>query len=196
MMKRATWLAAIACVIMAASLAAQRGSVERVQPPPTGISTGLKFVGAWQPEGAGDTKIVGTVIDIRQVPIAKVAVRLRDIVTGLVVATDVTDDNGEYEFPGVEPGTYVVEMYIGDRYVVALSNAGALARHETLQTVIMLPGRWDAARQVVVPLQDLGGFAGLSSATSMSAATMTAAQGQNIPPIDAGESISPSSITP
>ena len=130
-------------------------------------------------------------IDIRQTPIAKVSVRLRNIVTGAVVATSESDENGEYEFPEVEPGTYVVEMYIGDRYVVALSNAGAIARNETMQTVIMLPGRWDAGRQVVVPIQDMGGFAGLSSATSMSGTTITQAQDQNIPPAGPGEPVSP-----
>jgi hypothetical protein len=190
-MKLATALTAIGCVMMAASMAAQRGSVEKVQPPPSGISSGLRFAGAWRPGGDGATKIVGAVIDIRQMPIPKVSVRLRNIVTGVVVATSESNDNGEYEFPDVEPGTYVVEMYIGDRYVVALSNAGAIARNETLQTVIMLPGRWDAGRQIVVPAQDFGGFAGLSSANSMSGATISFAQDQNIPPAGPGEPVSP-----
>ena len=35
-------------------------------------------------------------------------------------------------------------MVMVDGYVVALSNAGTIARYETLQTVVQLPGRWDA----------------------------------------------------
>ncbi|MEO8681234.1 MAG: carboxypeptidase-like regulatory domain-containing protein [Vicinamibacterales bacterium] len=174
-----------------ATLAAQRGTATLVPPPPSGLVPGLKFVQAWRPDGSGMTKIVGTVIDIRQVPVKNVSVRLRDIVTGQVVAVSITNDNGEYEFPDIEPGTYVVEMFIGDRYVVALSNAGAIARNETLQTVIILPGRWDAAAQKVVPIRNFGSFVGMSSADTLSAATLTVAGSQNIPAADPGEPVSP-----
>ena len=54
------------------------------------------------------------------------------------------NDAGEYEFLLDDPGTYVVEMSMVDGYVLALSNAGSLARYETLHTVVQLPGRWDA----------------------------------------------------
>ena len=52
----------------------------------------------------------------------------------------IANDNGEYEFLVDDPGTYVVEMVMVDGYVLALSNAGSLARYETLHTVVQLPG--------------------------------------------------------
>ena len=60
-----------------------------------------------------------------------------------------SDDQGEYAFAIVEPGTYVVEMVMVDGFIIALSNAGALARYETLQTVVQLPGRWDSVARNV-----------------------------------------------
>jgi hypothetical protein len=178
-------------VLGGASLAAQRGTANLVPPPPSGLIPSVKFVEDWKPAGSGITKIVGTVIDIRQVPVKRVSVRLRNITTGAVVAITESNDNGEYEFPEVEPAAYVVEMFLGDRYVVAVSNTGAVARHETLQTVIVLPGRWDDLRQVVVPIRDLGNFAGMSSADTLAAATLTVAGTQNITPADPGEPVSP-----
>lgn len=192
-MTRMTWLAGFGCVIMVGVTAAaeQRGSASLVPPPPSGISSGLTFAAPWRPDGSGGTQIVGTVIDIRQVPVAKVKVRLRNILTGEIVAESESNGNGEYSFPEVEPGTYVVEMFIDNRYIVALSNAGSIARNEIMQTVVMLPGRWDDATQTVVAPLNAGMFGGMSAATTMAAATMTAAQTENIPPKDEGVPLSP-----
>ena len=81
-----------------------------------------------RPARDGDTKIIGTVIDIRQVPVANAqaaAAQSRRPATSNRKAT--SNENGEYEFTVAEPGTYVVEMVLVDGYVVALSNAGSLA---------------------------------------------------------------------
>ncbi len=101
------------------------------------------------------------------------------------------NEQGKYLFEIVEPGTYVVEMVLVDGYIVALSNAGSLAWYETLQTVIQLRGRWDTATRNVVMAQNMTAFAGMSSATTMTAATLTLAVAQNIAPVDAGEPVSP-----
>lgn len=169
-------------------LSAQVGSVQRVQPPAPGVS----FAAAWRPGDArGDTRIVGSVMDIRQTPVAGATVRLRNLITGEVAEQTVSNEAGEYTFVLENPGTYVVEMVMLDGSIVALSNAGSLARYETLQTVVLLPGRWDgAARTVVIP-QGPTTFLGMSAQTSMTAATLVMAVSQNLPPVDAGEPVSP-----
>ena len=48
------------------------------------------------------------------------------------VAKTESDDNGGYVFEVDQPGIYVVEMILSYGYVIALSNAGSLARFETL----------------------------------------------------------------
>lgn len=152
----------------------------------------LKFVQVWRPTTVtGQTQIVGVVIDIFQVPVTDAKVRLRNLNTGQIEQEAQTNDKGEYVFAAVEPGTYVVEMVMVDGTIIALSNAGALARYETLQTVVQLPGRWDTLARNVVMTQKLADFVGLSSALSITAATLTMAVEQNITPIDAGEPVSP-----
>jgi len=192
-MKPTTLLAGFVGVLLAGGVvwAGQQGSVTIVPPPPSGISGGLAFDSSWRPNGIGGTQIVGSVIDIRQIPVARVSVRLRNLSTGEVVAVSESDASGAYEFPDVEPGTYVVEMYMNGQYVVALSNAGSIARNETLQTVVMLTGRWDASRQDIVPTQDYAAFGGRSAATTMAGTTINAAATENIPPVSPGEPVSP-----
>lgn len=152
----------------------------------------LRFVQVWRPTTVGgQTLIVGTVIDIRQMPVANARVRLRNLNTGKIEQESQTNTLGEYVFEVLEPGTYVVEMVLTDGTIVALSNAGALARYETLQTVVQLPGRWDPSANNLVLVTNVANFVGLSSAASMTAATLSMAIEQAISPLDAGEPVSP-----
>ena len=177
-------VAVIGLVVAGISLAAEQSFV----PPPPG----MQFSEPWRPAGAkGDSRIIGTVIDIRQVPVARVKVQLRDLDTGALIDETETNENGEYEFEVLKPSSFVVEMVLVDGYVIALSNAGSLARYETLQTVIQLPGRWDTVRQNVIPNQVTLGFVGVSAQTSLTGATLTLAVGQGISPVSAGEPVSP-----
>jgi hypothetical protein len=149
-------------------------------------------VQAWRPATVtGQTQIIGTVIDMRQVPVANAKVRLRNLNTGRIEQEAQTNEKGEYAFAVAEPGTYVVEMVMADGTIIALSNAGALARYETLQTVVQLPGRWDIADNRMELTTDMSNFVGMSSASTMTAATLTMAVEQNITPLDAGEPVSP-----
>lgn len=174
-------------LIYGAGLTAQTG-VRLVQPPRPGV----RFAEAWRPpHTTSDTRIIGTVIDIRQVPVAHARVQLRNLVTGEVAKAGEADGNGAYEFLVDVPGTYVVEMTMVDGYVLALSNAGSLARYETLQTVVQLPGRWDAVRRNMTIPQNAANFLGMSAQTTMTAATLSLAADQNIAPVDAGEPVSP-----
>jgi len=153
---------------------------------------GVRRVDPWRPEGTRrDTKVIGTVIDIRQTPVAYARLVLRDLTTGKVEQEGASNANGEYEFTVLNPSTYVVEMMMLDGSVVALSNAGTIGRFETLNTVVQLPGRWEAGRaQLIIP-QNLSNYFGMSAQTSMTAATLTLAADQNIAPTDAGEPVSP-----
>ena len=177
-------VAVIGLVLAGISVAAEQSFV----PPPAG----LQFSAPWRPAGAkGDTRILGTVIDIRQVAVAKVKVQLRNLDTGAVMDEAETNANGEYEFDVETPSSFVVEMVLVGGYVIAISNAGSLARFDTLQTVIQLPGRWDTVRQNLIPNQVTLGFVGVSAQTSLTGATLTLAVGQGISPVSAGEPVSP-----
>lgn len=160
--------------------------------PLISAETSLKFVQPWRPATVtGQTQIIGSVIDIRQEPVAHAKVRLRNLNTGKIEQEAETNNLGEYAFQLVEPGSYVVEMVMADGTIIALSNAGALAHYETLQTVVQLPGRWNLDTRNVDRIQNMSDFIGMSSALTMTAATLTMAVEQNITPLDAGEPVSP-----
>jgi hypothetical protein len=158
-------------------------------PPPT---QAVRFAEPWRPNGAStETRVIGTVIDIRQMPVSNARVQLRDLKSGNVLATGDTNNLGEYEFSLIEPGSYVVEMVMVDNYVIALSNAGAIARYETLQTVVQLPGRWDYATRTMIAAVNASAFFGMGSANTMTSSTLAMAVDSEIRPITAGEPVSP-----
>jgi hypothetical protein len=152
---------------------------------------GVFFAEPWRPALSGDTKIIGQVIDIRQVPVAHARVQLRNLVNGSTQSSKEADANGEFQFLIDEPGTYVVEMVLVDGYVLGLSNAASLARFETRRTDVRLPGRWDGFGRGMVMPQHATNFIGMSAATTMTAQTVALAVTQSIQPVDSGEPVSP-----
>lgn len=181
---------AVVCAVLVATssgLLAQSGSI-RLAPS---AAPGVKFAQPWRPAGiGGDTRIIGTVIDIRQVPVAHARVQLRSLITGVVQQEGESNENGEYDFTVTDPGTYVVEMVMVDGYVIALSNAGSLARFETLRTLVQLPGRWDTQLRAMTFPQNTASFLGMSAQTTMTAATLSLAVDSNIAPVNSGEPVS------
>ncbi len=182
---------AILLIATGTGVMAQPSTIRRVLPQKQSVS----FAESWRPPGSGQTRIIGTVIDIRMVPVARVKVQLRNLVNGTVQQATESDDTGEYEFDIDSPSTYVVEMVMVDGYVVALSNAGSLARYETMRTVVQLPGRWDSERRNMTIPQNGSDFLGRTASSSMTSTTMTMAVTQNITPLNSGEPVSPASPT-
>ncbi len=175
--------------------AEQGGTIRRELPPQPSREVERSAVvrdSTWRQCGTGATRVVGSVIDIRQIPVAGVTVQPRNLDTGNVDQKVDSNELGEYEFEVDEPGTYIVEMVMVDGYIVALSNAGSLARCVTLQTVVQLPGRWDAATRAVVMQQNMTGFFGMSAETTMTATTIRIAVENEVKPANRGISVSPS----
>lgn len=169
--------------------AEQRREVQLVRPS---ASPAVRFSAPFRPNGANSaTRVVGAVFDILQTPVAFAKVQLRNLGNGQVLGSADTNDLGEYNFDVAEPGTYVVEMVAQENYIIALSNAGLLARYATLRTEIRLPGRWDVnARSISMPVSATA-FFGMSSANSMASSTLSLAANSNVGPIDPGEPVSP-----
>jgi hypothetical protein len=186
-MSRYIALAVLGLIIAAGVGVGAQGRARLVTPPRT-----IRFAESWRPvEGRGATQIVGAVIDIRQVPVPNAHVQLRNLGSGEIEQEGTSDDQGEYAFTVDEPGTYVVEMVVVDGQVVALSNAGALARYETLQTLVRLPGRWDSVSRTITMPHITANFVGMSAAQTMTAATLALAVEMDVTPVDAGEPVSP-----
>ena len=152
----------------------------------------VTFIRPLRPPSASDvTRVIGSVVDLRMDPVARVRVQLRNLTSGGVEHATRTAADGTYVFPVDEPGTFVVEMLSEDGSLVALSNAGSLLRYETLHTTVQLPGLWDASANHVVVQPKVLDFFGMSAATTMTAATIGIAGGANVGPADPGIPVTP-----
>src|SRR5436190_8234931 len=60
-------------------------------------------------EASSETRIIGQVIDIRQIPVAHVQLRLRNLLDGTVGQRAESNENGEHAYLIDEHGTYVDE---------------------------------------------------------------------------------------
>lgn len=150
----------------------------------------VNFSAPWRPAGAGGaTRVVGTVIDIRMMPVPNATLQLRNLDTGAVEEVVESTEDGEYAFDLEEPGAYIVEMVMVDGLIVAVSNAGSLARFETLNTVVQLPGRWEMGRVVIT--QPATSYFGMSAQTTMTAQTLQLAVENEIKPANPGRPVSP-----
>lgn len=166
---------------------AEQREVRRIPPPVSPI----RLTTPWRPSDAtATTRVVGSVVDIRQVPVSFARVRLRDLLNGKIIGEGAANDRGEYEFILEEPGTYVAEMILANNYILGLSNAVSIRMYETQTTVIRLPGRWNyASRSMSAPVSATA-FFGAGSAASMASATIAMAAAQDVRPVDV-EPISP-----
>jgi hypothetical protein len=174
----------IGLAVAAAAAQSQRSSLSLVPPDPT-----IRLVESrLRNRGAGN-RIAGAVIDSRRRPIAGGRLQLRSLLNGRIAQEARTSDRGEFAFPMVEPGTFVVEFTVYGA-VLGVSDAVTLSDGEAADVVIQLGGRWDADRQLLEPDSSMLQYVGASAADTMTGSTMTNAANQGIRPVDAGEPVS------
>ena len=122
-----------ACTLVLAGSAASAGQNREAQPPVPAR--------AMTRDTAGDrsaTRIVGTVWTADSTPIPMARVRLRNMVSGAVDGAAVASNIGEFLFPGVYGGPFIVEYVSKDDRVIAISQAFVVAPGETVTTFIRL----------------------------------------------------------
>ncbi|HEY2907342.1 MAG TPA: carboxypeptidase-like regulatory domain-containing protein [Vicinamibacterales bacterium] len=110
------------------------------------------------------TTIRGNALDSMGGPMANAPVRLRDARSGHIVDAQKTDKAGVFEFRGVDPGSYIVEILGPDSTVLAASQLLTVEAGDAASAVVKLPFR-------ILP------FAGVLGHSTQSAALVTAAAG-------------------
>jgi hypothetical protein len=85
--------------------------------------------------------VVGTAWMHDNTPIANGLLRLRNVVTGGLVAGAQTDAMGRFEFANVLPGSYLVELVDEDGSIRAVGQMFSVAPGETIATFIRLTAR-------------------------------------------------------
>jgi hypothetical protein len=127
--------------------------------------------------------IRGNALDSASGPLADTLVRLRDARLGRIVGSQATDKAGLFEFHGVEPGSYIVEVMGPDRSVLAASQIINVNAGEAASAVVKLPFR-------IQP------FAGVLGHSTQSATVVAAAAGASqILAVKALTSATPSSTS-
>ena len=84
------------------------------------------------------TAIIGSAWTADNTPIKQASLRLRNLVTGKVLATTVADDAGQFSFDNVPGGSYVVELLDGSGRVEVVGQALTIAQGETVATFVRM----------------------------------------------------------
>jgi hypothetical protein len=87
--------------------------------------------------GQAAGSIAGTVRDAQGQPLASAKLQLRNIDTGLVVATTRAGADAAYQFAGIVPGNYVVEIVDDSGKVIGLSVASSMAANGAITGLIV-----------------------------------------------------------
>jgi hypothetical protein len=95
------------------------------------------------------------------------AVRLRDARVGRIIGTQRADKSGVFEFRGVDPGSYIVELLGPTDSVLAASQLVNVNAGEAVSTTVKLPFR----------LPPLGGLLGHTTAQAIAITAAAAATG-------------------
>jgi hypothetical protein len=87
------------------------------------------------------TSIIGAAWNADNSPIPEARLRLRNAITGRVEASTIADTAGQFSFPNVEGGTYVVELVNDRGKVLTVGRAFVVAPGETVATFVRLGAR-------------------------------------------------------
>jgi len=85
--------------------------------------------------------IQGNALSVTNGPLPDAIVRLRDARTGRIVDAQLTDKAGLFKFPGIDPGSYIVELVSPDQTILTASDLLSINAGDTASTVVKVPLR-------------------------------------------------------
>ena len=93
----------------------------------------------------GTGKISGIIQSAQGTPMGSVKLQLRNVDTGQLAATSRAAATGAYEFIGLNPGNYIVEVIDESGKIIGLSPATAIAAAGTISGLMVTVGAAAAA---------------------------------------------------
>lgn len=122
-------------------------------------------------------------------PLPKAALRLVDTLTGRVVSAAESSTSGQFVFPAIRRGFYVVELLSDSGKVLAVGPGIRVEGGETVSTLVRLPSRrsWYGAlfsntAAGVIAVASSVGVTALGTGTQSSPATVSTQQSRPISP--------------
>ena len=165
----------VLAVMTAISLATTSGFAQTgAKTAPASVQGAKAFV----PHGitVSGMTIVGSAWKADNTPIPHAKVRLRNVVTGKLVAAAEADDGGEFVFDKIETGSYLVELVSDSGKVMAVSHSFTVGSGETVATFVRLGAK--------APWFDgFFGSAALAVAAGAAAAGLTAVAPEQVRPV-------------
>jgi hypothetical protein len=117
------------CALLSATVCSPWPVVAAVRPAPQG--QGVVATSA-------ATTIVGTAWESDNTPIPFARLRLRTLGSGRIHAAATADDQGQFAFHGVDPGSYVIELVNEAGRVLTVGQKFTVSQGETLATFVRL----------------------------------------------------------
>jgi hypothetical protein len=108
--------------------------------------------------GQGTGKISGTARNAQGQVLPNVKVQLRNIDTGQLVATSRAGADGAFEFTGLNPGNYVVEVVDDSGRIIGLSPSTALAAGGAVTNLVVAASAAGTLAGAVATAGGVGGF--------------------------------------
>jgi hypothetical protein len=85
-----------------------------------------------------EASVVGSAWNADSTGIAGARLRLRNVATGKIVAATRANDAGQFRFPGVADGSYVIELVDEGGKILALGHVFAVSHGETVATFVRI----------------------------------------------------------
>jgi hypothetical protein len=102
------------------------------------VSTSARAAGQNSVQSSQLGSITGTARNGKQAPVPNATVRARDVNTGNVAGTQLTNSAGSYTFNGLKPGNYLIEVLDSSNKVVATSSMVAVHAGEVVTASVSL----------------------------------------------------------
>ena len=120
--------------------------------------------------------ILGSAWNHDNSPIPFARLRLRNLVTARIDAVTIANEEGQFEFQSVEPGSYVIELVSENRKVLTVGHTFSLESGETVATFVRLGSQvpWFAG---------FFGNAALAVSAAAAAAGLTALAPEQVRPV-------------
>jgi hypothetical protein len=128
--RRVTRLGAVALVVVYAMAAPP--PADALPPARSPVRVGASF------GPGGSTSVLGVAWKVDNTPIPNAHVQLRNLLSGKVEANAVADQIGQFTFPRIESGTYVVELIGQNGKILTVGHAFVIAPGETVATFVRL----------------------------------------------------------
>lgn len=84
------------------------------------------------------TSVLGSAWNADSSPVKGAHLRLRNVLSGVVEATAIANDDGRFTFENVEGGTYVVELVSDNGRILTVGHPFTIAPGETVATFVRL----------------------------------------------------------